>query len=233
MPTSNRRVFVAQSIRYFLRQDYPRRELVILDDGDDSIEDLVPVDDRIRYHRTAPGQSLGQKRNEACQLTSGDIIAHWDDDDWYAPHRLSAHVEAMQRTGADISGMNQLFFYDYVARRSWLLSLQHYDWWVSGSSLTYRRQLWKRKPFRDVAVAEDGYFVRDHRGCAICVLRKDAHVAINHTCNTCLRQTRGRFWRNYPANRVRQLLGDDLTFYDAIPVVAAKPAVQGYWLGNP
>jgi len=41
MPTYNRRQFVPQAIKYFLRQDYPHKELIILDDGTDKIRDLV------------------------------------------------------------------------------------------------------------------------------------------------------------------------------------------------
>jgi glycosyltransferase involved in cell wall biosynthesis len=41
MPTYNRRHFVPQAIKYFLRQDYPHKELIILDDGTDKIRDLV------------------------------------------------------------------------------------------------------------------------------------------------------------------------------------------------
>jgi len=32
MPTADRRAFVPQAIRYFLRQDYGNRELIVLDD---------------------------------------------------------------------------------------------------------------------------------------------------------------------------------------------------------
>jgi glycosyltransferase involved in cell wall biosynthesis len=34
MPTFNRRAFVPQAIRYFLRQDFEHKELIIVDDGD-------------------------------------------------------------------------------------------------------------------------------------------------------------------------------------------------------
>ena len=37
MPTASRRRFVPLAIRYFLSQDYPNKELLILDDGDDSV----------------------------------------------------------------------------------------------------------------------------------------------------------------------------------------------------
>jgi|SRR5271165_6786020 len=41
MPTANRRRFVPQAIRYFLAQDYPSKEPIIVDDGDEAVGDLV------------------------------------------------------------------------------------------------------------------------------------------------------------------------------------------------
>ncbi len=48
LPTANRRRFVPQAIRLFLAQDYPNKELVILDDGAESAADLVPDDPQVR-----------------------------------------------------------------------------------------------------------------------------------------------------------------------------------------
>src|SRR5580704_7297349 len=63
MPTANRRTFVPQAIRYFLAQDYPNKELVIVDDGEKAVGDLVPEDERIRYIRLTCKTILGEKRN--------------------------------------------------------------------------------------------------------------------------------------------------------------------------
>ncbi len=65
MPTADRRRFVPQAIRRFLGQDYPSRELVVLDDGADPVADLIPDDPKIRYIRIAAGRSLGEKCNLA------------------------------------------------------------------------------------------------------------------------------------------------------------------------
>src|SRR4051794_36348973 len=85
MPTYNRRAYVPRAIEYFLRQDYPNKELIIVDDGTDPVSDLVPADERIRYIRLNVKQPIGTKRNLACQEARGSIIIHWDDDDWHAP----------------------------------------------------------------------------------------------------------------------------------------------------
>src|SRR5262249_44687326 len=74
MPTSNRRRFVAQSIHYFVRQDYPHRELLVLDGGDDGVKDLVSDDARIRYVGLAQSMVLGAKRSVACELAGGAFV---------------------------------------------------------------------------------------------------------------------------------------------------------------
>src|SRR4051812_20555321 len=89
MPTRGRRPFVGLAVACFLGQDYGRRELVVVDDGPEPIGDLLPPDSRIRYERVPRATSLGAKRNLACELAHGDVLVHWDDDDWSAPWRLS------------------------------------------------------------------------------------------------------------------------------------------------
>jgi glycosyltransferase involved in cell wall biosynthesis len=51
MPPADRRRFVPQAIAQFLHQDYEHRELIVLDDGVQSVEDLMPDDPRVRYVR--------------------------------------------------------------------------------------------------------------------------------------------------------------------------------------
>lgn len=112
MPTCGRPSFVPKAIEYFLRQDYPARELVIVDDGPVSVESLVPADPRIVYVRRPTRRSVGDKRNLACELARGELIAHWDDDDWYAPRRLSNQVAALRESGARICGLRDLLYFD-------------------------------------------------------------------------------------------------------------------------
>jgi glycosyltransferase involved in cell wall biosynthesis len=100
-PTANRRRFVPQAIRYFLAQDYSNKELLVVDDGEEAVDDLVPEDEWIRYIRLPRKTVLGEKRNHAAAEARGEIIVHWDDDDWNAPWRLHYQVEELvARSGA-------------------------------------------------------------------------------------------------------------------------------------
>src|SRR5690349_6438481 len=95
MPTRDRVDFALQAIRYFQRQDYPSRELIIVDDGDDGLAAQLPDDPRIRYIPLTKATMIAAKRNIACEQARGAIIAQWDDDDWYGPQRLSAQVRPL------------------------------------------------------------------------------------------------------------------------------------------
>ena len=75
MPTHNRRMFVPKAIEYFLRQDYPNRELIILDDGDDRVDDLLTgAAPSLRYVALPERLRLGAKWIER-------------------PYRLGGHAE--------------------------------------------------------------------------------------------------------------------------------------------
>jgi hypothetical protein len=65
MPTCDRRSFVPQAIRYFQRQDYPARELVIVDDGLEPVRDLLPADPRIASPRRLSTQVAALTGQEA------------------------------------------------------------------------------------------------------------------------------------------------------------------------
>ena len=93
-----------------MRQTYLPRELIIVDDGKDSVADLIPDDARIRYLRLDKKLPLGAKRNMACRAAAGDIIVHWDDDDWMADRRLHYQVDELLKTRADMCGLVKLLF---------------------------------------------------------------------------------------------------------------------------
>jgi len=98
------------------------------------VQALVPTDDGIRYVRLSAKMTVCAKRNMACAQARGDIIAHWDDDDWHAPHRLRYQVGALLEAGAEVCRITTLLFYDLQTMRAW-----QYTWppvqssWVSKS----------------------------------------------------------------------------------------------------
>ena len=226
MPTANRRAFVPRAIEHFLRQTYAARELVIVDDGDDAVQDLVPDDPRVRYLRTQPCGSLGAKRNLACSLARGTLLAHWDDDDWMADGRLSAQVAALQGARADVCGLSTVRYFDPVRGLAW-----EYRWkdgrrgWVGGNTLLYRRAAWERRPFPELNEGEDTRWVWSLP--AVHAMRDASwFAAMVHDGNTSRKQTRGSHWHPLGLDVIRAAMGADWAFYAAMasPAPALVPA---------
>ena len=215
MPTAGRRAFAGQAIAYFLRQTYGPAELLIVDDGADAVADLLPDDPRVRYLRLPRRRSVGAKRNLACEAAAGEIIVHWDDDDWSAPRRLGHQVEELLRQGADVCGLSAVTYYDPWQRQAWqYVYPPHAQAWVAGNTLCYRKTFWQRNPFADIDVGEDTRFVQARLAQRLAVL-PDAgfFVAVIHAHNVSPKRPRGARWRPLAAADVEGLLGEDLAFY--------------------
>lgn len=224
MPTCNRRSFVTQAIRRFLRQDYVNSELVIVDDGSDRIADCVTDDARVRYIALDRKLNVGAKRNLACREARGEIIAHWDDDDWYPASRLRTQVRSLVERRAEVCGSSSIFFLDATADRAFEYRYAGRPW-VAGSTLVYRKSFWERNNFQEIQVGEDAQFLWSGATPDICDLGDSALcVAMIHPANTSRKETGGAFWTSQPIDRIRQFLGDDLNFYRAMldgPLISA------------
>jgi len=100
MPTYNRRAFIPHAIRYFLRQDYENKELIIIDDGsDDNTEEIISQikDERIQFHKTEKRLGITGTRNKGLRIADGELIAFMDSDDLWAASKLEKQVAALQQ----------------------------------------------------------------------------------------------------------------------------------------
>jgi glycosyltransferase involved in cell wall biosynthesis len=210
MPTFNRRRFVPAAIAHFRRQDWPDKELVVIDDGADSVRDLVPDDPRIVYIRLDTRATIGHKRNLACDRARGEIVAHWDDDDWHAPSRLRLQAQALLASTADLCGITRLFFCNPEEGRAWEFVYMGGAPWVGGSSMMYRRAGWAKMPFPDCDVGEDTRFVASRARQQVLVLADGSfHVGRIHRANVTPKIANGPAWRPLPIEKIHEILGAD------------------------
>jgi glycosyltransferase involved in cell wall biosynthesis len=218
MPTHNRRSFVPQAIRCFLRQDYSNLELLVVDDGTESIADLVPANDRIRYVRFDQKLTIGAKRNLACEKARGEFIVHWDDDDWYPSWRVRAQVRAMLGRGADLCGSSRVAYFDPARDQAWEYRYPSAKGpWVAGNTLAYRKSFWRSHKFPDIQVGEDSRFVWSSKGRALVDLADPGLcVATVHSNNTSRKNVNAVYWHAQPRDYIDSLIGDDIYFYRAV-----------------
>jgi glycosyltransferase involved in cell wall biosynthesis len=83
-----------RAINCFSGQSYPNKEIIIAYEKGDNLtksllEKLSPSNDLVTIEvDPSLGFKLGYLRNLAIQMANGQLIAQWDDDDWYHRDRL-------------------------------------------------------------------------------------------------------------------------------------------------
>jgi glycosyltransferase involved in cell wall biosynthesis len=193
MPTANREKYIPSAIQQFLQQDYPAKELIIVDDGEHPIKKLVPNNPFISYYYTKePVGSIGIKRNFACSKCRGEVIVHWDDDDWHANDWLSAEAYFLKVTDAHLTGMQHIMYYDAIIDKIYMVTRTHSDGsdpldWVHGSTLAYKKSFWQKNPFKDLAIGEDDDFIQNNAGTLYIHDYRQGYVCILHPHNTVVR----------------------------------------------
>jgi hypothetical protein len=225
LPTYNRRGFLPHAIHYFLRQDYPNKELLVVDDGPDPVGDLIPQHPLIRYVRLPQKVTLGAKLNLCCTEVRGPFIAQWDDDDWYGRDRLSRQLHALRRTNADVCGISDLLYYD-IRRGSghrYVYPPQERPW-LLGASLFFRRELWERIRFVEVDVGMDALFVWATPADKVCALPEPRFaVHLIHHDNVSPKSPQGAWWSDHPVGEIAELMGEDWPFYALCNDVLSSP----------
>ena len=195
-PTGGREQRLRAMVRCFQAQTHADRELLILDDGPQPSRWCEALGDpRVSYRFIAQGKhSLGEKRNLLAADAQGELIAHFDDDDLYAPHYLERMAGLLG--GADLLTLSAWFaLHEQTGQFFWWDSAQALahrfavsgagitpqtrppgevaaaldpNLWGYGFSYLYRRAAWERVKFPALGFGEDYQFVQGlaAAGCA-------------------------------------------------------------------
>ena len=158
--------------KWFAAQAYPNTELIVVDDAPKASSFFADCHDkRVKYERVREGTTIGTKRNRAIELSRGNIIAHFDDDDAYGPDYLSRMVAVLLKEGHDLVKLIAWYNYDVVtdvvgrvdhdARLPYPVCTERERMRLSyGWSYVYRRALSACIPFPPTCWGEDACLVR-------------------------------------------------------------------------
>lgn len=157
---TNRPYNIPRVTEMYHRQNYMDIELIVVQDGN----------------------TIGEKRNIACSEAKGDIIVHFDDDDFYSGDYVSKCVEVI-KSGADVTGLNKAYFVSLGQHRAWVYDSGS-DMYVIGSGMAYKRSIWANNRFAETSQGEDRLFLRS---CG--VIKPHGYMggfaATIHSRNTC------------------------------------------------
>jgi glycosyltransferase involved in cell wall biosynthesis len=254
IPTGNRRIFLRQALRYASRQTWPKLEIVVVDGGRDPAHFTGPLSRYgafVRYERVDPSTTLGWRRNRAAELARGEIIVHFDDDDWHSRDRVARQVRTLL-DGADITQTSDFFAWSIPLGRAREWPYRGGEDFAHGASMAYWRRLWEREPFADVGTPTPAG--RVHTSPVECNRNEDSSwcqwwrsrgARVVDSLDSSLfvymlhaRMTMG-FTLHSPPDEVstlavRAVLGQDAVFYDELaeilpPPQAPSPLSRPFW----
>jgi len=196
MPTADRPGLVRFALKTFDQQDHPARELVVVDDGEQPVADLVAHDPRVIYLRPPRRLSIGAKRSLAAEAATGGYLAHWDDDDWYAPNRLSHQVAVLEASGRSIVGATSPFYWEPGTGRAWRYRYrQGGATWAHDATLLHRRFLWQGHPYPDRDHGIDVAWLASLPAGSLLVDDAPVYVGLMHAGNTSRKNTSRACWQ--------------------------------------
>jgi len=192
MPTTaKRREWWPQAVECWKSQTYQQRLLLIGCEDADALRSL-PSGDGIEVISCPRTKSLGAKRNWINRHTRTPLIAHWDDDDWSHPNRLTDQVERLAVSGLCVTGYRDMEFVGDSGRYLYTGAADY----VLGTSLLYRRDWWESHQFGNLNVGEDNQFVQSAKFARqLAVAECRGHmIARDHAGNTSARMYSNKEW---------------------------------------
>jgi glycosyltransferase involved in cell wall biosynthesis len=201
MPTWNRAAYIGLAIQSFLSQTYENKELVIVDNGNDGTESLIPKHPAIRYIKLPGGRRpTGEMRNLCCEASQGEVIVHFDSDDWSAADRIEKQVEALG--DGNITGYRSISFYDERSGKAYKFCAE-IKRYMMGTSLCYKRAWWDSIRFRpQLGVGEDWDFVQRSRGQYVSADGEQMIVARIHNHQTSVKALNRSEYKEIPVEQL-------------------------------
>lgn len=194
--TKDRRVFMPLAKYSYMIQSYPEDKLewVIVDDGDDPIEDTLIGVPNVNYVRCEKGMTISQKRNLAVESAMYDTLVVMDDDDVYPNNSVLQRVAMLQKQPVKGCGFcTTIPCYDIVQFSSFMnvpprqLPMAER---VSEASLVFTRSFWEQGKFDDkIHIGEGDAFIRGREQMCREISPQEVIVSLMHPINSSSRRS--------------------------------------------
>ena len=183
-PTFNREAFLPAIIACVQKQTYQEIEWLVLDDSEIPSPTLSHSSwDRLRYVHSIKRLSIGEKRNQLLDMAKGDIILHFDDDDFYGPTYVADMMKVLEKIGSDLVLLSGFFccqlntanfgYYRTLVKTGPAFNFNRHGveivklddvnipliYLCYGWSYIYRKRIWEKNRFNSINTFEDRQFV--------------------------------------------------------------------------
>lgn len=118
IPTYNRAHLIGETLDSVIAQTYTNWECIVVDDGStDNTQELLAIycekDSRIQYYHRPKNKPKGANacRNYGFEVSVGEFVNWFDDDDLMKPENLSTRLESFDRDTDFVIG-DSIYFYE-------------------------------------------------------------------------------------------------------------------------
>lgn len=186
-PTYNRRPFIPTMIEIYKQQTFPKEKIewIILDDGQDKVEDLFLDIPNVRYIYLDEKQTIGAKRNYLNREAKAPIIISMDDDDYYPPERVQNVVDAFHTyPNANLIGSSEMYIYYTDTKKVYTIG-PYMPNHATNNTMAWRKRYSDRHQYDEtVTKGEERSFLEDYIHPMIQLDSRTNILAICHTDNT-------------------------------------------------
>jgi len=192
--TRNRRLFMPVLKYSYMIQSYPenKMELIIVDDGDDPIEDTLFGVPNVVYVRLDKPTTIGEKRNIGISKAMFNVIAFMDDDDVYPNNSVLERVAMMMKfPSKECAFCTVIPCYEITKYCSFMnappiqLPMSQR---VSEATLVFSKKFWEDKKFDDIQIAEGDTFIHGREHMCRELSPQEVIVSLVHSKNTSSRK---------------------------------------------
>ena len=191
----------------FNRQKYTNKELIVVFniDMNNIIENIINNNSNpnIKIIQIDEKETLGYCLNKAINLSKGNIISKFDDDDYYGDNYLVDMYYSMIISNADLVGKCAHMVYSLETQELWIkfykINYENYTYqvkkwnYICGASLFFKKTLYEKCKFKESNTGEDSNFIEQVKNnnftiyasdflnyCTICD-KKENHSNIDNT----------------------------------------------------
>jgi len=170
-------------------QRYPKNRIEVLvanDSTDNTSDKLLSLKDKLpnlRVFNFDGKNSNGLKRQWLIDRADGDILIHFDDDDYYFRDRIRNAVGALQNSQKLIAGHSKLYVWHMGAQKM-TQSGPHGENHACCGSFAYKKEYTKLHKFSDVNQGPEPGFTNRFKEPMIQLDHLKSMICINHGKNT-------------------------------------------------
>ncbi len=137
---------------------------------------LIKENISFQLYQLDKDQSLGECLNFGVEKANGEVVAKFDDDDYYGPSYLKEASDVLKNTNAGVVGKSSFYVYFKNWNKLYLYNPKNENKWIfnhnteeqfktkhflSGGSLVIRKEVFDKVIFPHLNVGEDSTFQKD------------------------------------------------------------------------